>query len=237
MKLKTFGYIFLSIGTLVLALAFKIGISTKSFLAESQVLPGKVIKLDQKRSRNSNGHLSSSYYPVVEYLVDGETKLHYSLTGSRPPKYSVNDSVEILYNPISKKAKIKSFFFLWFPTCILTFLGSIFTLVGAPILYFPYKRKKDITFLRRRGAVVPGTVTSIKLNQRVSVNNQNPWVVECSGNYHSREMTFKSDYIWGEQPKLNAGDHITIRINPKKISSYYVDIPTADTDPQSRQNF
>lgn len=39
------------------------------------------------------------YYPVIEYQANGSTVKAEIASGSNPPAYSVNDTVEILYNP------------------------------------------------------------------------------------------------------------------------------------------
>ena len=39
------------------------------------------------------------YYPVIEYSANGQTVKGELSSGSNPPAYSVNDTIEILYNP------------------------------------------------------------------------------------------------------------------------------------------
>lgn len=39
------------------------------------------------------------YYPVIEYQANGATIRNELGSGSNPPAYSINDTVEILYNP------------------------------------------------------------------------------------------------------------------------------------------
>lgn len=39
------------------------------------------------------------YYPVIEYQANGSTVKGEIADGSNPPAYSINDTVEILYNP------------------------------------------------------------------------------------------------------------------------------------------
>lgn len=48
---------------------------------------------------SSNEGMRYIYFPVVEYTANGNTVRGELGSGSNPPAYSVNDTIEILYNP------------------------------------------------------------------------------------------------------------------------------------------
>ena len=60
---------------------------------------GKVIEIIEKEDYDSDSGFNYLYYPVIEFS-DGETTISYeSNEGSNPSHYSVNDEVEVHYNP------------------------------------------------------------------------------------------------------------------------------------------
>ena len=48
---------------------------------------------------DSEGGMRYTYYPIIEYQANGNTVKAELSSGSNPPAYSVNDKIDILYNP------------------------------------------------------------------------------------------------------------------------------------------
>ncbi len=85
-------------------------------------------------SSNTEG-MRYIYYPIVEYQVNGNSIRKELGSGSNPPAYSVNDTVEILYNPNKAEEFIvagENQNIVWI---ILTGIGAVFTCVGIFLLF------------------------------------------------------------------------------------------------------
>jgi len=111
--------------------------NTTSFLATSITSQGTVIDMETRRSSSSSGSGSSSkksktYAPVIRFTdKSGNSYSFTSSTSSNPPSYSIGESIEVLYNPVSPSdAKIKGFFSIWGGILILGILGIVFFGIG-----------------------------------------------------------------------------------------------------------
>lgn len=60
---------------------------------------GTVVRMDQEEDYDSDGGYRYTYYPVIEYQAEGKIVSKKYSVGSGNPKYSINDKVNILYNP------------------------------------------------------------------------------------------------------------------------------------------
>lgn len=75
-----------------------------------------------------------TYYPVIEYQANGSTVKSEIPNGSNPPAYSVNDKIDILFNPNKTSEFIvsgESQSIFWI---ILCGIGVVF--IGASIFLF-----------------------------------------------------------------------------------------------------
>lgn len=70
------------------------------------------------------------YYPVIEYEANGSKVKGELGSGSNPPAYSVNDTLEVLYNPNKTSEFIVAGENQYFVVIILGGIGVIFALVG-----------------------------------------------------------------------------------------------------------
>ena len=96
---------------------------------------GTVIEIKEDTTIDDEGDISYTYYPVIEYKVGENTVSKQSSTGSGTSKYSVNDKVDILYNPnnieeyIIKGDKSSNLF------------GIVFIVLGAVVFVLGIVRK------------------------------------------------------------------------------------------------
>ena len=61
----------------------------------TESVEGKVVDIARKWDNNG----STSFYPIFEYTVNGNTYVHQSQTGSRPCRYHIGQNIEIHFNP------------------------------------------------------------------------------------------------------------------------------------------
>ena len=87
------GVLFLAVGIFMLAQGNDLA---KRCTAETM---GTVINLEKEESTDSDGYISYTYYPIFEYQVGEKTISQKGRMGSSNPKYHINDTVELLYDP------------------------------------------------------------------------------------------------------------------------------------------
>ena len=116
-----FGVIFIGVGAFVF---IKVNDLAKRCTAYAE---GTVIEIISEDSTDDDGFTQYTYYPVIQYSVEGRNVSKKNSVGSNPSKYNVNDKVEILYDPnnvedyIIKGDKTTSF------------LGIIFIVAGLAV--------------------------------------------------------------------------------------------------------
>jgi hypothetical protein len=119
------------IGLILLLLGLANFYATRNFIKVARRANGKVVGLELHESRSRRGSSRMSYYPVVEFAINGAEKVFESKSGSNPAAYSVGDGVEVLYDPVNiSDARINSFSSLWFAGTIFVSAGLFFSLVG-----------------------------------------------------------------------------------------------------------
>lgn len=105
--------------------------STRTFLASSVQTQG--VLLDYEVSSGEDGDV---YCPVVQFTTaQGQEIIYHSNTGSNMQPWAIGSAVKMRYdsqNP--SRARIDSWFGLWFLTLILGALGGMFVVV--PIIVF-----------------------------------------------------------------------------------------------------
>ena len=107
------------------------------FLASAIPTDGTVISF-HRTSSSSNGHTSTSYYPVVRYTPIGQST---SITfehdiGSSHPSFARGDKVKVLYAPDDPHhAIIDQGWLNWFGPMMLIGIGGIFSLLGGSTLW------------------------------------------------------------------------------------------------------
>lgn len=117
--------IFGSIGTLFLAIAGYIFYSQSLSIGKSDLVTGRVIRLETK----SDGMSA----PVIEYEWNGQRWLYASKTYTSPPAYTVDETMSIYVNrEDAADIIVDTFSDRWFLITVLGSMGLIFT--GIPVL-------------------------------------------------------------------------------------------------------
>ena len=118
-----FGLIFVGIGAFMLIkgnnLAKRCTASTEGIVVE--------IISEESTDTENDGFKQYTYYPVIQYTVEGKTVSKKSSSGSNPSKYNVNDKVDILYDP----NKVEDYIIEGDKDA--SFLGVIFVVAGIAV--------------------------------------------------------------------------------------------------------
>lgn len=118
-----FGLIFIGVGVFML---IKDNDLAKRCTASAE---GTVVEIISEESTHTedDGFTQYTYYPVIQYIVEGKTVSKKSSSGSNPSKYNVNDKVDILYDP----NKVEDYIIEGDKTT--SFLGVIFVVAGIAV--------------------------------------------------------------------------------------------------------
>ncbi len=138
------GGIFGLIGLVLICVTIALAASTASFLASAQRTDGTVVELTARTTttRTQDGYTrrSTTWFPTVEYTVDGRRYSFESSTGTNPPAYAKGEGVPVAYDPDNPSdAQIASFWSAFLAPLITGALGLVFTPVGA-ILFLKGRR-------------------------------------------------------------------------------------------------
>ncbi len=228
MKTRKLFWIFLFVGIGTLYGSWVFYNSTKIFLKTAQTADGVVIDVISKRSSDSDGHTSYSYYPIVRYKApSGESLQFESNYGSNPPSYNKGENVEVLFDPGDfKNARINSFLALWLGAIICGIIGTIFSLIGGGVLWYGFNKKKTNESLRLTGQRVSTDFTEVK-QKNYQVNGRSPWVVLSKWqNLRTGEThIFESESIWSD-PRSYLQDKKTLEvlIDPQNPKKHHMDV-------------
>jgi hypothetical protein len=86
---------------------------------------GTVVRMDES---DSDG--STTYAPIVEYVVDGETYTLNSTSYSSPPAFHVGQAVRVAYNRDNpSQARLDNFWELWLLPIIFISIAVLFGLI------------------------------------------------------------------------------------------------------------
>ena len=132
-------YVFLVLGILQLIGAFWFYQNTQTFLKEATATEGSVVELVRRQAsrsrpgRNVSPSRAFVYAPKVEFKdYSGQVVTFTSNAASNPPRYSVGDTLEVLYEvDAPEKARIHSFFSLWGVSLIFFVMGLSFSLISS----------------------------------------------------------------------------------------------------------
>lgn len=159
---RLIGLAFLILG-IALGVLFAVLAVRASVVGDSRpTVEGTVVGNHEEYDRDIDddpGDRHPTYYPVIDYVVDGKTYNLTSSTGSYPAKYSVGDKVTISYepaNPIDAEIAGSAFWVFVFLaigfTVIMGGLGAILLIIGVRNL----KREHRAEFERSAGGEGPG---------------------------------------------------------------------------------
>lgn len=216
--------------SLIIASVFLLGglafaVHSIVFLVSSETVEGTITEI-----RESYGENGTSYFPTVEFFVDGEHYAFESIAGSRtsfigqevPVKYKASDPTDT--------ARMATVWGLWAGAIIFASMALLTFMVYLIMTNHIRVRLKFIKRMRSTGARVDATVTRIYDKQIRASNSgvtitRTVFLIEARGQYNGEERTFTSDnfmvdpYDFG----LREGHTIPVYVDPQKPKKYFVD--------------
>jgi len=207
-------YLFLLIGIGLLAGAGYVYSRTSDFVANASKAQGTVVAL-------------RSGAPEVKFRAhDGREIQFTSSVSSKPPRYSVDETVEVLYRKERPDdAEINAWLTLWLGVIVLGGLGSGFSLVGAALV-FGWGRKKADPGIKLTGMSIQTDVQGVERDANYREGGRHPffvvtqWKNPSTGEIH----LFHSDPIWYDPTAHMKTGRITVYIERGNPEKYFMDL-------------
>lgn len=111
----------------------------------------------------------------------------------------------------------------WIGPLVFTIIGLIFASVGGGILYYLAKQKERRELLQRTGRKLRAVISHVYYNNRITMNNRHPLVVECVAELSGRKQTFKSHNVWGPA-QFDIGQEVTVFVDSRNSTNYWVEV-------------
>lgn len=223
--LKIVSGVFSIVGIGMLLASFFVFSNTTSFIARAVEADGRVTDLERSRSSSGSG---TTYRPVVEFTAATGKRIEFvSSVGSSPPSHRVGEAVKVLYNPTNpQRARIKSFFQLWFGFLIVFVMGLVFAAIGLGMIVVRRRGRKRAEWLRRHGRRMKTAFKGVELNQSLRVNGRCPYqIVSQSSDPSSNTVRlFQSNNIWFDPSEYIKGEAIDVLLDPNDPKKYVMDI-------------
>lgn len=225
--LRIISVVFSTVGIGMLVASFFIFANTRGFINRAIEAKGKVIDLERSRS-SSSGTSSNTYRPVVEFTTSTGKQIEFtSSVGSSPPSHRVGEAVTVLYLPTDpQRARIKSFFQLWFGFLLVCVMGLVFAAIGLTMILVRARGRKQADWLRQHGRRVRTSFTGIELNESVRVNGRSPFhiVSQVADPGTNAVRVFQSENIWFDPSEYIKGETIDVLVDPNDPKKYLMDI-------------
>lgn len=220
---KYLNYIWTIIAVLLILLSVYIFKNNIDFTQKAQISQGKVIMVTIDKSGKS-----ATYKPVIEFYDHKGIRIEFaSFEGSNPPKYTVGDKVEVLFNPENPiDAKINSFFSIWGGVLIMSIVGIVFFVIGCISISKEKKKRAIVNFLKSKGTSIETHFQNVVVNDSCSLNGKHPyqivsqWLNPATSQIH----IFTSDNIWFDPSSYLKNNKIKVIIDSKNAQNYIVDL-------------
>jgi len=224
-KLRTFKYLFGGIGLALLVGAIAWWFNTRNFIARAAKASGTVVELVEVRDSDGG---SSTYKPVVNFTATNGTTISFASSySSRPPAYSVGETVEVLYAPDDPNdARIDGFGSLWLGPVILGGIGMVFSAIGGGLWIAAGIGERRRNWLMAYGTAVQTDFQGVERNTSLKINGRSPWCIvsQWQNPETSKLLVFKSENLWFDPTRYVGGKQLTVLLDPQNLKRYHMDV-------------
>ena len=211
--MKKFKLISTIIGYLLLAIAAFWYFNIKSTIDSYELTNGIVIEADDTA--------------VILFKDKNGKEIEFETTIScEPPCYSLNESVDIYYNPNNpeNEHEIKGTL-LWIGPLIVGSTGFLFFIIGFILMMINLFRNKKEKYLREHGVELKTEYVSCTENRNIAVNGKHPYIIRTKwfDNISKKTHNFKSINIWN-LTNFDRNKEITVFVDVNDYNKYFMDI-------------
>lgn len=207
-------FVFLLIGIGLLGGAFYLYRNTSNFIDTSRKAQGTVVAL-------------RSGAPEVKFRTEQGREIQFtSSVSSKPPSYSVGETVEVIYQPDRPdEAEVNSFMTLWLGVMIVGALGTVFSLIGLALVFALGRKSSGDRRLKLHGQAIQTDFQGVERDTSYSVNGRHPFqVVTQWKNLSTGEIhLFHSDHLWYDPTSHIKTGKITVYTERGNPGKYFMD--------------
>lgn len=214
------GIVFFSLGIIFVIIGGSTLAKNVSFMSSARKTEAEIISITADSYRK-NGKNHTSYDVWIEYTADGET------IEKQINEYNMNmyegGIIDVYYDPdnpsdVRTDSNVFQYIFLG--------IGSIFAVMGAIFLIIVIVSGQRVKNLKNSGDKLSGTITAVKRNYSITINNCHPFKAECEviNPYDGETYLYSSQNI-PEDITGFIGMTVTVYVDRNNKRKYYVDIP------------
>lgn len=194
---------------------------------------GTVVDTHESSSTDSDGHESTSYYPVVEFRTpQGETIRFKGSTGSSSPDYETGAAVNLRYHPRNpREAQLTTFSQFWLGPVAVTAAGliALFLGIGSFLVFggddpvfsgLPSAMRRQALSVRKDAVRIEGRIRGVRKKQ------DGRYVLVCAALKPGAgfEEEFESDSFNFDPGPGFAGRPVAVYLDPYNKGEYSVEL-------------
>lgn len=194
---------------------------------------GTVVDTYESSSTDSDGHSSTSYYPVVEFRTpQGETIRFKGSTGGSSPDFENGAAVNLRYNPGNpQEAQLTNFSQFWLGPVAITIAGAIalflgigsFLVIGGDDRGFPGMRaamERQMLSARKDAVRIEGRIKEVRRKEK------DRYVFVCTARKPGADFEdeFETDHFNFNPGTEFIGRPVVVSLDPYNKGSYSVEL-------------
>lgn len=225
--MRLVGWIFALVGAVLLIAAGVIYQRDKAFAGAARSATGQVVEQVQSWSKDHDGRTSRGYASRVRFTVeDGRAVEFIETVFSYPPRHAEGEQVPVLYDPDRpSQAMIDDFRGRYTALAIVGALGTIFAMLGVPLVTVAVRSARRKARLLRTGRPIEAEFLHVFLDDSLEINGKHPFRVaaQVRDQTTGKLRRFDSPPIWVDPTALLEGRKVTVLIDSAG-EDYLVDL-------------
>jgi hypothetical protein len=218
--IRLVGSIFSVVGLILFLLVFYFYRDSSDFIKNGIHTEAKIIGFESSTS-------SSSQFPVVEFIDVNNQKQRIKSNSTRS-SYYLGENIMIYYKANRNfDIRIDDFFGLWGTVLLLSFMASIFLLLGLIGVFIGFKSYFSEIRARNYTKIIKAKIAGVVYNTAISANGRCPYFIEAKwlDESNNRLYIFKSSNIWFDPSDyLQDKEYLEVKVNETNYKKYWVDI-------------
>lgn len=226
----TLGVLYGLVAVIALGIGLAVAGSTVTSMASAERTDGTVVAMTSRIEsdggrRNRGSH--ESWYPVVQFTVDGRQHSFENPTNVDPSEYREGQTVPVAYNPDNPSdARIAAFGEEFLMPSIFGGIAIVFAALCTWMLVKARGITRQRDWLRQHGHEV-WAAARVDIERKVKINDRHPYVVRATWQdaRTGRAYTATSDYIRHDPgPVLQGRSHVRVLYDPADPARNMVDL-------------
>lgn len=208
------------------------GVKRLQLMQSGVTTTATVVDLEKSVSKDSDGHSSVSYYPIVKFIADdGKEYQAKGSTGGSHSEYSIGQQVEIIYSPENPyEAQLTDFVQFWLGPVVLTIAGIVMATLGIGSFFIvggamrANLRENDLasTLLKRQGIKISATIREIESVKKWFKTQGYVLICESTETADANKVFRSTPLV--VYPKNFIGKPVDIYLDPYDGKKYFIDL-------------